>query len=150
MDDVFMPVAKRGDTIGHGGDCIEFGFQPENELTVKARQHEFEMYLPQGESAYCASRRYPAEKRTKDGLIMHWRASVTREDSPSGNVNYQVAIPWADIDLDKPAAGKTLSFSLVLADRDTPDEGMKQLRWFGGINMSKDPSKYGDITLVEP
>ena len=148
LDDVFMPVAIRGASIGHTADCIEFGFQPENNLKGNARQHEFEMYLPQGESVYCASRRFPVEKHTKDSMITHWRASVTLVDARSGNVNYQVAIPWEDIELDKPTEGKTLSFSLVLDDRDSPDENKKQIHWFSGISPSKDPSQYGDITLV--
>jgi len=89
---------------------------------------------------YWASRRFPVEKRTKDSMITHRRASVTRVDAGSGNVNYQVAIPWEDIEPDKPKAGKTLSFSLVLDDRNSPDENKKQIHWFSGISPSKDPS----------
>jgi len=151
-DDVHMPYNKRADTIGFMGDSIEFGFQPENALRVNAEQHEFEMYLPQGETRYCASRRYPVKLRTADGMITTWQAAVVRDEQKKVTI-YQAAIPWEDVGVVNPKPGKTISFSLVVDDKDSqPDNfgcNTKFIRWFKGITQGKDPSKYGDVTLVE-
>ncbi|MFZ2653835.1 MAG: sugar-binding protein, partial [Victivallales bacterium] len=148
LDDVFVTQPERGKS-GFMGDSIEFAFQPDNLMTQQAPRYEFELYLPDGKPPYAASRRFPLDKA---GMIDTWMASVT----PTGkraDVNYQVAIPWSDLGVEKPSAGKTISFALVLNDCDTPGRlggGRGRILWFGGLDGGKNPEMYGDVTLVEP
>jgi hypothetical protein len=55
--------------------------------------------------------------------------------------------------MEKPLAGKTFSFALVLNDAD-PGERFSggyrgRVRWFEGIDIGKNPQQFGDVTLVE-
>ena len=149
FDDHFVSVANRG-RAGFSGDSIEFGVQPENILAAVAPYFEYELYLPDdGQNRCCASRRMPPTPA--DELITHWRATI-KPTGVAGNVNYQVAIPWADLGLKAAAVGKTISLSVVLNDADIPGHfsgGRKRIHWFQGVDLQKNPEGYGDVTLVE-
>jgi hypothetical protein len=146
QDDKYVPRPERG-IQGFAGDSIEFAVQPENLLTPVADRYEFEVYRPAGAEKYCASRRSPLPQE----MITDWEATIS-QTGRAGDVNYQVAIPWSDIGIEKPEIGKTFSFALVLNDSDagrfTGDR--VRIRWFRGLDTGKDPSMYGDVTLVAP
>jgi hypothetical protein len=147
LDNAFVPNPKRG-TSGFMGDSIEFGIQPNHILTERAPKYEFEVYLP-ADNTYAASQRFPLPSK----IISHWNAKVTPTGT-RGNANYQVAIPWKDLGLDSPEAGKSFAMSVVLNDKDKADirfSGKRDLIfWFSGVHTTKNPEKYGDVVLVEP
>lgn len=146
-DDSFFPQPERG-MSGFMGDSIEFAFQPDNRLERQAPYGEFELYLPGGNPPYAASRRRPAPAE----MITNWKATV-KPTGEKGNCVYQAAIPWKDVGVTAPAAGKTISFALVLNDADVGERlsgGRKRVKWFDGIDMAKNPEGFGDVTLVEP
>ena len=146
-DDAFFPQPERG-LSGFLGDSIEFAFQPDNSLARDAKYWEYELYLPNGHPPYAASRRFPLPAE----MISNWKATV-KLTGVKGNCNYQIAIPWKDLGLEKPAPGKTFSFALILNDAD-PGERFSggyrgRVRWFDGIDAGKNPQQFGDVTLVE-
>lgn len=147
-DNSFCPQSERG-MNGFMGDSIEFAFQPDNRLERQAPFGEYELYLPGGQPPYAASRRRPAPA----AMIDFWKATV-KPTAEKGNCVYQVAIPWKDVGVvDTPAAGKTISFALVLNDADVGERlsgGRKRVKWFEGIDMAKSPEGFGDVTLVVP
>ena len=146
-DDSFFPQPERG-MSGFMGDSIEFAFQPDNRLERQAPYWEYELYLPGGQPPYAASRRRPAPAE----LITHWQATV-KPTGQKGNCVYQAAIPWKDVGVTAPAAGKTISFALVLNDADVGERlsgGRKRVKWFDGIDMAKNPEGFGDVVLVAP
>jgi len=130
------------------GDSIEFGAQPENRLASAVPYWEFELYLPGGQPPYAASRRFPLPS----GMVDNWRATI-RPTGERGNVNYQVVLPWKDLGLTAPVPGKTFSFALVLNHADTSGRffgDRTRARWFEGVDNTKNPEGFGDVTLVEP
>ena len=143
-DDVFLP--QKGRNNGFMGDSIEFALQPEGLLNNSAAKYEYEMFLPDGEKEFVLSRRFPAPS----GEVAGWRG-IIRKLGVRGNAVYQIAIPWSALKT-KASAGKRLSFSLVVNDKDlasVPFSGKRtSLLFFDGIN-GKDPSKYGDLLLTE-
>jgi hypothetical protein len=146
QDDKYVPRPERG-MQGFAGDSIEFAVQPENILTPEANRYEFEIYRPAGDEKYCASRRSPLPPE----MITNWQATIS-QTGRAGDVNYQVAIPWPDIGIENPEIGKTFSFALVLNDSDAGrfTGGRVRIRWFRGLDTGKDPSMFGDVTLVTP
>lgn len=147
LDDIFLPQSSRG-MNGFMGDSIEFAFQPDNVRTSTASLYEYELYLPRGKGLWAASRRSP---RPTAMIESGWKGIVTPTRS-RGNVNYQIAIPWKDLGIDKPTAGKVFSMALILNDADTIviGGGRKRIKWFDGIDSAKSPEKFGEVTLVVP
>ena len=146
LDNSFFPQPERG-MSGFMGDSIEFAVQPENLLSPLAPYWEYELYLPDGKPPYAASRRLPLPAE----MITDWKASVV-PTGDRGNVNYQVAIPWKDLGVTAPVTGRTISFALVLNDADAGDRlsgGRCRARWFRGMDLDKNPTGFGDVTLVE-
>ncbi|GEM_PF-2436480 len=146
-DDSFFPQPERG-MNGFMGDSIEFAFQPDNNLARDAKYWEYELYLPNGQPPYAASRRFPLPAE----MVSSWKATV-KPTGTRGDCVYQAAIPWKDIGIEKPEVGKTFSFALILNDAD-PGERFNggyrgRIRWFEGIDIGKNPQQFGDVTLVE-
>ena len=143
VDDVFL--SQKGHENGFMGDSIEFAFQPEGVLNNSAPKYEYEMFLPDGEKTFVLSRRFPAPS----GKISGWQG-IVRKLGKRGNAVYQIAVPWSASNT-KASAGKRLTFSLVVNDKDLADVPFSGKRtaflFFDGIN-AKDPSKYGDLLLV--
>jgi len=72
-------------------------------------------------------------------------AEVTRTDSPAATV-YRLAIPWAEIGLDKVVSGQSVGLDLLVNDKD--DNGPRcGLGLFGGIMADRHYSRYGRIIL---
>ncbi len=63
-----------------------------------------------------------------------------------GEIIYEAAVPWEDINLSKPLSGKKLGLSFVVADNDG-DNLRGWLEWTPGIFGYKDGSEYGTLTL---
>ncbi len=147
-DDVFVSQPERNQH-GFMGDSIEFAVQPDNRLEEGVPYWEYELYLPRGQETYAASRRFPLPA----GMVDQWKATI-KPTGERGNVNYQAAIPWADLGVTAPEVGKTLSMAVVLNDQDDPQSrlsgGRCRIRWFSGLDTGKNPQGFGDLTLVEP
>jgi hypothetical protein len=130
------------------GDSIELGVQPDNLRAANAPYWEYELYLPgDDQGRYAASRRFPLPGQ----VMQNWNAKIV----PTGNRGdcvYQLAIPWEDLGVSDPREGKTLSLALVLNDCDHIDHlsgKRKRVYWFRGVDGAKEPSAFGDVTLVK-
>ena len=146
---VFLPAPE---TLNHGfagymGDSIEFAVQPDNLLRADAPRQEFELYLPQGQTRARLNSRFTAGKLDMR-QITTWRCGVV-PTGHNGDVNYQVALPWAELGVTDPHAGRTLSFALVLNHAQFPHftGGRGWLAWFEGVATGKNPALYGDLVL---
>ncbi|MFA6290494.1 MAG: sugar-binding protein [Victivallales bacterium] len=146
FDDSFVSQPARG-ASGFMADSIEFAFQPDNIRMQSAAWHEFELYLPAGQDKFAASRRFPSPS-----VITGWNA-VVKPTGERGNVIYQLAIPWKELDVSNPKAGKVISFALVLNDQDKADSQLGGNRgwvnWFNGVCTGKNPEQFGDVVLAE-
>jgi hypothetical protein len=147
VDDVHVSQPKRG-TSGFMGDSIELGVQPDNIRAANAPYWEYELYLPSdGQGHYAASRRFPLPGQ----MMQNWNAKIVPTDN-RGDCVYQVAIPWEDLGVRDPHSGKTFSMALVLNDCDHIDQlsgKRKRVYWFRGVDGAKEPSAFGDVTLVK-
>ena len=62
---------------------------------------------------------------------------------------YEAAIPWKEIQRDyTPKAGNVIAVGWGVDDHDGGNTGRQIISWFGNV-AEKQPSKFGDITLVE-
>jgi len=76
------------------------------------------------------------------------RLSIVRDEASRTTV-YEAAIAWKALGIAEPKPGRHLRFAILVNDSDRPgaDGGDRQaIQWFGGI-FSKDPAKFGDLTL---
>lgn len=148
IDDKHVVVPERG-RRGFMGDSIELGIQPDGRKSIEAPYFEYEIYRPADASSnsdYVASRRLPPPAVD----ISHWKATV-KPTGQRGNVNYQIAIPWADLGVANAQAGRVFSMALVLNDADRLDRlsgNRKRVRWFNGIDRQKNTMGFGDVVLV--
>jgi hypothetical protein len=143
-DDVFKPWPERG-FQGFSGDSIEFALQPNDLLQPEAPFSEFELYLPGGQPPPRLNLRFPNRE------ITGWTVAV-KPTGHNGDVNYQVAIPWAEVGVKDAHPGKVISFAMVLNDTDTDQftGGRGWLYWFGkAVALQKNPAGYGDVVLGE-
>ncbi|HEY3396209.1 MAG TPA: sugar-binding protein [Armatimonadota bacterium] len=141
------------ETLGNGfsgfcGDSLEFAVQPDNLLQSDAPRQEFELYRPAGQTRARLNARFNAQGKVEMRQITSWTCSVV----PTGHnadLNYQVAIPWAELGGPAPSAGRAVSFALVLNDTDLDHftGGRGWLSWFEGVATGKSPALYGDVVL---
>jgi hypothetical protein len=132
---------------GFMGDSIEFAVQPDGILSNLAPRYEYELYRPMGDPVPALNRRFPAERA---GGVPGWGAAV-RITGVRGAVNYQLAIPWAEIGVvTPPVVGKVLTLGVVLNDTDTPkflSGGRGRILWFRGVD-TKATEGFGDVVLT--
>ncbi len=145
LDNDFVRQLKRGRS-GFMGDSIEFAVQPDHILKNAVPYFEYELYLPQSEDSYAASRRFPLPVQ----MVAGWKATV-KPTGKRGNAVYQVALPWKDLGVTDAKAGKLIGFALVLNDKDNPQApysgGRCRIKWFDGVDGAKSPAFFGDVIL---
>lgn len=145
-DDIHCAQPERNGQ-GFMGDSIEFAVQPDGILSNLAPRYEYELYRPMGDPVPALNRRFPAERA---GGVPGWGAAVHRT-GVRGSVNYQLAIPWAEIGVTAPpAVGKALTLGVVLNDADTPKflgGGRGRILWFRGVD-TKATEGFGDVVLT--
>lgn len=146
LDDIHFPQTERNGW-GFMGDSIEFAVQPDGILSNLAPRFEYELYRPKDDPVPALNRRFPAERA---GGVPGWGAAVAAT-GVRGGVNYQLAIPWAEIGVAAaPAVGKVLTLGVVLNDADTPkflSGGRGRILWFRGVD-TKATEGFGDVVLV--
>lgn len=146
QDDIHFPQVVRNG-LGFMGDSIEFAVQPDGLLSNLAPRFEYELYRPKDDPVPALNRRFPAERA---GGVPGWGAAVAATGH-RGDVNYQLAIPWAEIGITAPPAlGRTLTLGVVLNDTDTPKflgGGRGRILWFRGVD-TKATEGFGDIVLT--
>lgn len=147
-DDVYFPQTERN-AQGFMGDSIEFAFQPNGILSNLAPRYEFELYRPKGDPLPMLNCRFPAAQA---GTLTGWKTAVV-PTAHRGDVNYQVAIPWADLGVTAaPQAGRAFTMGVVLNDADTPkmlSGGRGRILWFRGVD-TKNTEGFGDVVLTGP
>jgi hypothetical protein len=146
LDNSFLTMPERSSS-GFMADSIEFAVQPDHLLKNAVPYYEYEMYLPMGEHTYAASRRFPLPGQ----MMASWKATV-KPTGERGNAVYQVALPWQDLGVTQPKAGRLIAFALVLNDKDNPNApysgGRCRIKWFDGVDGAKSPAFFGDVILA--
>jgi hypothetical protein len=146
QDDIYCPQPLRNGQ-GFMGDSIEFAVQPDGILSNLAPRFEYELYRPKDDPVPALNRRFPAERA---GGVPGWGAAVAATGH-RGDMNYQLAIPWAEIGVaTAPSVGRVLTLGVVLNDADTPkvlSGGRGRILWFRGVD-TKNTEGFGDVVLV--
>jgi hypothetical protein len=71
-------------------------------------------------------------------------------DEAGGTCMYEIAVPWARLAPLRPAAGKSLRFTITIGDADPqPGKGYNFLAWTNGIAYGKDPADFATVVLGE-
>ena len=138
-DKHFQPVR---DSQVWSGDCIQFAVIDGGPLPVSRSQE------------VSALNEFAISADKDGGYVYSWctRENGLQSRSPiavsggDGEIVYEVAIPWQDINVARPASGKRLGLSFVVADND--GDGLRGwLEWTPGIFYFKNASAYGILTL---
>ncbi len=66
-------------------------------------------------------------------------------NSTTGETNYELCLPYKELNPFVPGVSNTMGFNLVVNDGDQGKERDKSLQWTPGIAQGKDPSAFGDL-----
>ena len=73
------------------------------------------------------------------------KVSAKRKDEKTGNITYEIAIPWARLVPFKPEPGANLGLTLAVNDDDGTGRD-SYMTWFGSV-QTKDVDTAGDLIL---
>jgi len=125
------------------GDGIQLLVDPARSLAEKPGKYDYSFALTKnGPQAWCflsADGRAPAGE-AKDVIV-----STKRLDDKTGDMSYEIAIPWNRLQPFKPGAGANLGLAMAINEDDGPGrDGF--MAWFGDIQM-KEVSPVADLIL---
>jgi len=140
-DDKF--VNPKSDSQMWNQDGLQFLFDPYRKEEEKKGRYDYSMGLGQkGPQAWC---HLSADAGTHTGEITDMKIALKRLDENSGNIVYEVAIPWARIAPFKPSAGMNLGMSMIINEDDGPGRSAF-MGWFSGVHL-KEVNLVGDLIL---
>jgi hypothetical protein len=121
-------------------DSIEIGLELEHSLSGNAQLWQITAGAVDGQ---------PVSFQHMPAADTHQRQVIVEPGETLASMNYQVAIPWSELDDFEPEPGKQIAFGLIVDDSDGQDHDRKFISWFGTGISSKEPQKLGDLILVE-
>jgi hypothetical protein len=134
-------------------DCIQVGFDMDADQPWQANAGGASGHFRVFEYGAALGKNGPMAFR----WISHYKPLASRSMEPRVKANvtrvgdrtrYEVTFPWVTLGLtERPAAGTSVGFSLVINDRDAPRSQPQGLRLFGGIADSKDPRSFGRLWM---
>ncbi|WFB61580.1 DNRLRE domain-containing protein [Paenibacillus sp. BR1-192] len=142
-DDIHAAPSKGEDIWNNDG--IQFGLS----YGIPGESKEWFEYgiadTPEGPQVY----RWKTAGGLPDGIVSSVQASVTRQEEEK-LTTYELALPWSELAGILPAAGESVSFSLLVNDHD--GNGRRGwIEWASGIGSSKQPSLYRSFQwIIEP
>ncbi len=139
-DDIFRTPQKDGNIWNQDG--LQILVDPQRNSEEKPGKYDYSLATGEkGPQAWC---NYSADTTAAVGEAKDIQVAVKRLDDKSGNVIYEVAIPWTRIAPFKPQAGADLGLSLILNDDD--GQGRDFMGWFSGVH-SKELGMVADLLL---
>ncbi len=126
-------------------DSLQFLFDPMRISARKGGKYDYGVGdTPRGPRAQCY---LSADGSIVLGEAPDIKVSVKRGKTGTGDITYELAIPWKNLAPFRPAVGANLGMMLAVNEDD--GHGRDSLMtWFGNIN-SKDVDKVGDLILAE-
>jgi len=136
------------------GDAVVLAFDPLNDGSTGYGEDDQELVIVHRRSgAPVVWRWHPKEKA---GPVAGARAAVSKEHRrdkgksvPPVKLTFEVSIEWAELAPFQALPGRRIGFNFAAVDY---DEGQWKgcLSWAPGVAGLKDPSRFGNIVLVEP
>jgi hypothetical protein len=153
-DDAFLYVAvKVTDDIAGGTtyaddnlwkmDGLQFLIDPKRSSAEKPGKYEYSIGRGQkGMQAWCT---LSTDSGAPSGDVQDFKMAIHRDREGSGNVTYEIAIPWSRVAPFKPVAGGNLGFTMIV-NEDDGDGRDAFMTWFGNAH-TKDIDTIGDLIL---
>lgn len=142
-DDIAGPVKPEYQVWQQDG--LQFLIDPMRTSLQKVGKYDYGVGdRPEGAKAQCF---LAADGSIQLGDQPEIIVKTQREKAGSGNITYEIAIPWKMIAPFKPAVGANLGLTMIVNE----DDGFGRdsfLTWFGNAH-NKDVDKVGDLILKE-
>lgn len=143
IDDIAGPIKPTYDVWQQDG--LQFLIDPMRTSAQKVGKYDYGVGdRPEGAKAQCFLQ---ADNTIQLGDRPEIIVKTKREKEGSGNITYEIAIPWKMIAPFKPGVGANLGLTMIVNEDD--GEGRDSyLTWFGNAN-TKDVDRVGDLLLKE-
>jgi hypothetical protein len=140
-DDVFSNTKVDADIWA--GDGLQFLIDPARERTDKPGKYDYAMAVTsKGPLAWCY---LSASPQAPTGEVKSIVLATHRENPATGDMTYEIAIPWSRLAPFKPAPGADLGLSIIL-NEDDGNGRHSFMGWFGD-EQSKSVDVVGDLIL---
>lgn len=124
-------------------DGLQFLIDPARRSTGKPGKYEYSVARgAKGIQVWCA---LSADSGAAPGDVTDILTALHRDKEDTGNVTYEVAIPWSRLAPFKPGPGGNLGFTMIVNE----DDGQGRnafMTWFGNAH-TKDIDTVGDLIL---
>lgn len=124
-------------------DGLQFLIDPARRNTEKPGKYEYSVARgANGVQVWCA---LSADSGAAPGDVTDILTAIHRDKEGTGNVTYEVAIPWSRLAPFKPGSGANLGFTMIVNE----DDGQGRnafMTWFGNAH-TKDIDTVGDLIL---
>jgi len=125
-------------------DGLQFLVDPVRTGAQKPGKYEYSVGRgAKGIQAWCT---LSADARNTAGSVGDLQVAIHNDQAGTGNVTYEVAIPWSRLAPFTPLAGNNLGFTLIVNDDDGPGRDAF-ITWFGNAH-TKDIDTVGDLVLM--
>jgi hypothetical protein len=142
-DDIAGP-ATHADAALWRMDGLQFLIDPVRTGARKPGKYEYSVGRgAKGPQAWCT---LSADATSPAGPATDIQVAIHNDRKDTGNVTYEVAIPWSRLAPFTPSAGANLGFTLIVNDDDGPGRDAF-LTWFGNAH-TKDIDTVGDLVLL--
>ncbi|HEY9250597.1 MAG TPA: sugar-binding protein [Rariglobus sp.] len=142
-DDVAGP-ATQADAALWRMDGLQFLVDPVRRSAQKPGKYEYSVGRgAKGIQTWCT---LSADARNAAGAVPDIQAAFHADRADTGNVTYEIAIPWSRLAPFTPAPGANLGFTLIVNDDDGPGRDAF-MTWFGDAHL-KNIDTVGDLILM--
>ena len=126
-------------------DGLQFLIDPCRGLAEGVGKYDYTMAVgKKGPQAWCS---LTADAGAPNGEAKDIRIAYKRGDEKTGNITYELAIPWSRIAPFKPQAGGDLGLTMIL-NEDDGNGRHSFMTWFGNAS-AKEVATVGDLILEE-
>ena len=140
-DDVFLNTSHDAGIWAQDG--LQFLINPFRQDVQGQGRYDYAMGLgSKGPQTWC---NLSADASAPTGSVPSIQLNARHVDPGTGNMVYEVAIPWARLAPFKPGVGRDLGLSMILNE----DDGVGRktfMGWFGGVHL-KETDFVGDLIL---
>ncbi|PTY05997.1 hypothetical protein DB346_01110 [Verrucomicrobia bacterium LW23] len=126
-------------------DGLQFLIDPMRTSAYKVGKYEYQLGLgTAGAQTWCT---LSADGAAPAGSAPEIRLAMQKDKEGTGDVTYEVAIPWSRLAPFKPFVSNNLGFTLIINEDDGAGRNAF-MTWFGNAH-SKDIDTVGDLILTE-
>ena len=141
-DNVFF--AQKPPNMMFLNDAVELGFELDHRLSGASQLRQF--VLGKSTEGNTLFRHMPSPAMA---IALSKNSLIIRPGEKSGEMIYQLALPWSALDGFIPRPGRQIGFGVIIDDSDAKPNDRKFISWFGGGISSKQPQELGDLIFVK-